>query len=101
MALIAFVPYSRPVHKFGAPVQYLFRPYVVYRARHPRQLGRRGWERQGGQGPFPGGRGQTSQEAAHAGGPARPGHRARRPSGGRPGGRAGGRGARVRPALGG
>ncbi|MFF5436006.1 respiratory nitrate reductase subunit gamma [Streptomyces achromogenes] len=49
MVLIAFVPYSRLVHMFSAPVQYLFRPYVVYRTRDPRQLGprpeRRGWER--------------------------------------------------------
>ncbi|WP_416519330.1 respiratory nitrate reductase subunit gamma [Streptomyces achromogenes] len=52
MVLIAFVPYSRLVHMFSAPVQYLFRPYVVYRTRDPRQLGprpeRRGWERPGG-----------------------------------------------------
>ncbi|MFE9611045.1 respiratory nitrate reductase subunit gamma [Streptomyces sp. NPDC006012] len=49
MLLIAFVPYSRLVHMFSAPVQYLFRPYIVYRSRDPRQLGprpeRRGWER--------------------------------------------------------
>ncbi|PBC60350.1 respiratory nitrate reductase subunit gamma [Streptomyces sp. Tue6028] len=49
MALIALVPYTRLVHMFSAPVQYLFRPYVVYRSRDPRQLGprppRRGWER--------------------------------------------------------
>lgn len=49
MALIALVPYTRLVHMFSAPVQYLFRPYVVYRTRDPRQLGprpeRRGWER--------------------------------------------------------
>ncbi|MGW5637787.1 respiratory nitrate reductase subunit gamma [Streptomyces sp. NPDC003832] len=48
MVLIALVPYSRLVHMFSAPVQYLFRPYVVYRSRDPRQLGprpeRRGWE---------------------------------------------------------
>ncbi|MFF5016822.1 respiratory nitrate reductase subunit gamma [Streptomyces sp. NPDC001165] len=52
MLLIALVPYSRLVHMFSAPVQYLFRPYVVYRTRDPRQLGprpeRRGWERLGG-----------------------------------------------------
>ncbi|KUN03434.1 nitrate reductase [Streptomyces yokosukanensis] len=52
MVLIAFVPYSRLVHMFSAPLQYLFRPYVVYRRRDPRQLGprpeRRGWERLGG-----------------------------------------------------
>lgn len=51
MALIAFVPYSRLVHMFSAPVQYLFRPYVVYRSRDPKQLGprpeRRGWEKTG------------------------------------------------------
>lgn len=49
MALIALVPYTRLVHMFSAPVQYLFRPYVVYRSRDPRQLGsrpeRRGWEK--------------------------------------------------------
>ncbi|MGW1618569.1 respiratory nitrate reductase subunit gamma [Streptomyces sp. NPDC002172] len=48
MILIALVPYTRLVHMFSAPVQYLFRPYVVYRSRDPRQLGprpeRRGWE---------------------------------------------------------
>ncbi|MEV7796821.1 respiratory nitrate reductase subunit gamma [Streptomyces sp. NPDC087512] len=51
MALIAMVPYTRLVHMFTAPVQYLFRPYVVYRSRDPRRLGprpdRRGWERAG------------------------------------------------------
>ncbi|MDO0937920.1 respiratory nitrate reductase subunit gamma [Streptomyces sp. DG2A-72] len=51
MALIAFVPYSRLVHMFSAPVQYLFRPYIVYRSRDPKQLGprpeQRGWERAG------------------------------------------------------
>ncbi|MGI5379396.1 respiratory nitrate reductase subunit gamma [Streptomyces sp. CA-251387] len=51
MVLIALVPYTRLVHMFGAPVQYLFRPYVVYRRRDPGELGprpeRRGWERTG------------------------------------------------------
>ncbi|EGX56538.1 nitrate reductase gamma chain NarI [Streptomyces zinciresistens K42] len=51
MVLIALVPYTRLVHMFSAPVQYLVRPYVVYRSRDPRQLGprpeRRGWERTG------------------------------------------------------
>ncbi|GHG87099.1 respiratory nitrate reductase subunit gamma [Streptomyces lanatus] len=51
MVLIALVPYTRLVHMFSAPVQYLFRPYVVYRSRDPRQLGprpeRRGWEKTG------------------------------------------------------
>lgn len=49
MVLIALVPYTRLVHMFSAPVQYLFRPYVVYRSRDPGQLGprpeRRGWEK--------------------------------------------------------
>ncbi|MGW4364136.1 respiratory nitrate reductase subunit gamma [Nocardia takedensis] len=48
MLLIAFVPFSRLVHMFSAPVQYLFRPYIVYRSRDPEQVGprapRRGWE---------------------------------------------------------
>ncbi|GAB1338789.1 respiratory nitrate reductase subunit gamma [Streptomyces sp. E-15] len=52
MVLIAFVPYSRLVHMFSAPVRYLLRPYVVYRTRDPRQPGpraeRRCWERPGG-----------------------------------------------------
>lgn len=51
MVLIALVPYTRLVHMFSAPVQYLFRPYVVYRSRDPEQLGprpeKRGWERAG------------------------------------------------------
>ncbi|MEU9558787.1 respiratory nitrate reductase subunit gamma [Streptomyces fumanus] len=51
MVLIALVPYTRLVHMFSAPVQYLVRPYVVYRSRDPRHLGprpdRRGWERAG------------------------------------------------------
>lgn len=51
MALIALVPYTRLVHMFSAPVQYLFRPYVVYRSRDPEQLGprpeKRGWEKAG------------------------------------------------------
>jgi nitrate reductase gamma subunit len=33
MLLIAVVPYTRLVHMFSAPVQYLFRPYIVYRSR--------------------------------------------------------------------
>ncbi|MEU1164992.1 respiratory nitrate reductase subunit gamma [Streptomyces sp. NPDC005921] len=48
MILIALVPYTRLVHMFSAPLPYLFRPYVVYRTRDPKQLGprpdRRGWE---------------------------------------------------------
>ncbi|SFE44280.1 respiratory nitrate reductase gamma subunit [Actinacidiphila alni] len=49
MALFALIPFSRLVHMFSAPLQYFFRPYVVYRSRDPEQLGgrapRRGWER--------------------------------------------------------
>ncbi|MDI3406722.1 respiratory nitrate reductase subunit gamma [Streptomyces cavernicola] len=48
LALIALVPFTRLIHMFSAPVQYLFRPYVVYRSRAEGQLGprpdRRGWE---------------------------------------------------------
>ncbi|GAA2080637.1 respiratory nitrate reductase subunit gamma [Streptomyces albiaxialis] len=48
-ALIALIPFSRLIHIFSAPVQYLFRPYIVYRSRDRRQLAarpeRRGWER--------------------------------------------------------
>ncbi|MFE9448517.1 respiratory nitrate reductase subunit gamma [Streptomyces sp. NPDC006739] len=52
MSLIAFVPYSRLVRMFSAPVQYLTRPYVVYRVRDPQRPDpcpdRRGWERLSG-----------------------------------------------------
>ncbi|MFF4312491.1 respiratory nitrate reductase subunit gamma [Streptomyces sp. 900105755] len=41
MLLITLIPYTRLVHMFSAPVQYLFRPYVVYRSRDPRQSGPR------------------------------------------------------------
>ncbi|MFD9909114.1 respiratory nitrate reductase subunit gamma [Streptomyces sp. NPDC059063] len=44
LTLIALVPFTRLVHMFSAPVQYLFRPYVVYRSRGERTE-RRGWER--------------------------------------------------------
>lgn len=48
MVLLALVPFTRLVHMFSAPVGYLFRPYIVYRSRDPRQLGERaprpGWE---------------------------------------------------------
>ncbi|MEU6125418.1 respiratory nitrate reductase subunit gamma [Streptomyces sp. NPDC047123] len=51
MVLIALVPFTRLIHMFSAPVQYLFRPYVVYRGRDPKRVGarpeRRGWERTG------------------------------------------------------
>ena len=33
MALFALWPFTRLVHAFTAPVQYLFRPYIVYRSR--------------------------------------------------------------------
>ncbi|RZQ63363.1 respiratory nitrate reductase subunit gamma [Amycolatopsis suaedae] len=46
--LFALWPFSRLVHAFSAPVQYLMRPYVVYRRRVPDRVGsrppRRGWE---------------------------------------------------------
>lgn len=49
LVLIALIPYTRLVHMFSAPVQYLFRPYIVYRSRDEAQLAarpeRRGWER--------------------------------------------------------
>ncbi|GAA4079813.1 respiratory nitrate reductase subunit gamma [Nonomuraea soli] len=48
MALFAILPFTRLVHMFSAPVKYLFRPYIVYRSRDPKQLAegrtRRGWE---------------------------------------------------------
>ncbi|MEU5682742.1 respiratory nitrate reductase subunit gamma [Streptomyces venezuelae] len=51
MVLFALVPFTRLIHMFSAPVQYLFRPYVVYRSRDPKRVGarpdRRGWERTG------------------------------------------------------
>ncbi|MGI5267734.1 respiratory nitrate reductase subunit gamma [Nonomuraea sp. CA-218870] len=49
LVLFAIVPFTRLVHAFAAPVHYLFRPYIVYRARDPRNLGtaalRPGWKR--------------------------------------------------------
>ncbi|MFJ6699444.1 respiratory nitrate reductase subunit gamma [Streptomyces sp. NPDC091272] len=49
LTLIALIPFTRLIHMFSAPVQYLFRPYIVYRSRDQGQLGprpdRRGWER--------------------------------------------------------
>lgn len=51
LVLFALIPFTRLVHMFSAPVQYLFRPYIVYRARDPRNVGaradRRGWEKVG------------------------------------------------------
>jgi nitrate reductase gamma subunit len=48
MCLFALIPFTRLVHMFSAPLQYLFRPYIVYRSRDPQQLGPRatqpGWD---------------------------------------------------------
>ena len=47
MALFALWPFTRLVHAFTAPVQYLFRPYIVYRSRATRTPARKprpGWE---------------------------------------------------------
>lgn len=48
MLLFILWPFSRLVHAFSAPVQYLFRPYIVYRSRRVQQIGTRlpdrGWE---------------------------------------------------------
>ncbi|NUR31228.1 MAG: respiratory nitrate reductase subunit gamma [Catenulispora sp.] len=48
LLLFALLPFTRLVHMFSAPIQYLFRPYIVYRSRDPRGLAerpaRRGWE---------------------------------------------------------
>ncbi|CEA09041.1 Nitrate reductase-like protein NarX [Arthrobacter saudimassiliensis] len=47
LALFAIWPFTRLVHAFTAPLQYLFRPYIVYRSRDPQGVGaapvRRGW----------------------------------------------------------
>ena len=48
MTLFAVWPFTRLVHAFTAPVQYLFRPYIVYRSResgNASRAPRRGWER--------------------------------------------------------
>lgn len=51
MLLFIIWPFTRLIHAFSAPVQYLFRPYVVYRTRGEHDPGsrapRRGWERIG------------------------------------------------------
>ncbi|MFD9891614.1 respiratory nitrate reductase subunit gamma [Amycolatopsis sp. NPDC059027] len=48
MVLFTLWPFSRLVHAFSAPLQYLFRPYLVYRGRRPGRIGtrtpERGWE---------------------------------------------------------
>ncbi len=50
MLLFAFIPFTRLVHIFSAPVGYLSRPYLVYRSRDPEgsaRAPRRGWEKIG------------------------------------------------------
>ena len=49
LALIALIPFSRLVHAFTVPLNYLFRPYVVYRSRDavaptPSRSRVRGWD---------------------------------------------------------
>lgn len=47
LLLFALWPFTRLVHVWSAPVQYLFRPYVVYRSRDDKRgqrADRRGWE---------------------------------------------------------
>ncbi len=48
MVLFAIIPFTRLIHAFTAPLHYLFRPYLVYRARAARpEITRthgRGWE---------------------------------------------------------
>ncbi len=47
-ALLGVWPFTRLVHVFSAPIDYLWRPYIVYRARQQRLGARdtqRGWER--------------------------------------------------------
>lgn len=48
MLLFAIWPFTRLVHVFSAPLQYVARPYVVYRSRDAQPTGnrapRRGWE---------------------------------------------------------
>lgn len=51
LVLFALIPFSRLVHMFSVPFQYLFRPYVVYRSRDKVRAGkllgsepqRKGW----------------------------------------------------------
>lgn len=48
MLLFCIWPFTRLVHVFSVPLQYITRPYVVYRRRSPHRSGsratRRGWE---------------------------------------------------------
>jgi nitrate reductase gamma subunit len=46
-ALIACWPFTRLVHAWSAPLEYLFRPYIVYRSRDPRAVAGRGRTRGG------------------------------------------------------
>lgn len=51
MLLFVAWPFTRLVHAFTVPINYLFRPYIVYRSRDAGQPGsrppRRGWDRVG------------------------------------------------------
>jgi len=47
MLLFIIWPFTRLVHAFSAPVQYLFRPYVIYRKRGPHDPGNRPSVRRG------------------------------------------------------
>ena len=49
LLLTAAMPFTRLIHAFSAPIQYLFRPYIVYRSRDSRDapsrtVRGRGWE---------------------------------------------------------
>lgn len=48
LLLFSVWPFTRLVHVFSAPLQYVWRPYIVYRSRSPHTTGtratRRGWE---------------------------------------------------------
>ena len=47
LLLFASWPFTRLVHAFSAPVQYLFRPYIVYRSKDARQPAPTGRPREG------------------------------------------------------
>lgn len=44
LCLFAIWPFTRLVHAFSVPLQYLTRPYIVYRSRGREPAARRGWE---------------------------------------------------------
>jgi len=48
LLLFSVWPFTRLVHVLSAPLQYVVRPYVVYRTKTPHSTGsratRRGWE---------------------------------------------------------